>query len=486
VAHATEPVEDESFDFGDEDESFDFGDEDADSAAATTEPPSDWRFSLAGFARSDSAVWAERFDTNPLAKARQSVDLTAGVSWRFLKLDVALHAEYDFAYLHERESYDAATLETYEWLLNTREVQLAASLGDFEITVGRQIIAWGEGDMLSPLDVVNPRDMREPGQSDLADMRLPVLATRVGWFTGAHRLELMIVHESDFGYRSPPRGPYSGLEAMMSSGLLGEMDVGAMVADTELVNRHVQPRFALDQQEVYLRWVYKGEGVDLGAYFASFLDPQGVISLDKDGMLDAMLGTSESSTMTLGFDHQRYHMLGVSGAWPHRSFLFKWEVSLDVRRPVGVLVDDQLVLASEIAIPVQLPGSAPAEVVNLMAGVTWTGVEHLIVGVEFMKPTLVDDPDRMLMDMNALTFSLRASYQALDDRLTISAVALFFGWYRQQGWLVRGDVTYDLLDTLQIGLGYISYQPGSEFGALFGLERHDRLFANVRWDFQVL
>ncbi|MDP6945441.1 MAG: hypothetical protein QF464_14935, partial [Myxococcota bacterium] len=90
-------------------------------------------------------------------------------------------------------SYDTATLETYEWLVNTREVQLAASLGDFEVTVGRQIVAWGEGDMLSPIDVVNPRDMREPGQSDLADVRLPVLASRVGYFTGAHRFELMIV-----------------------------------------------------------------------------------------------------------------------------------------------------------------------------------------------------------------------------------------------------------------------------------------------------
>ena len=144
-ATAEEPVaEDEAFDLGSDDEAFDLGDDDEASVleaqGADEEAVSEWSFWLTGFLRSDWALWAERFEENPLAKGRQSLDLLTGFSWRFLKLDVAVHAEYDVAYLVERDSYDDATLEAYEGLVNTREVQLAASLGDFELTVGRQIV----------------------------------------------------------------------------------------------------------------------------------------------------------------------------------------------------------------------------------------------------------------------------------------------------------------------------------------------------------
>ncbi|MDP6945442.1 MAG: hypothetical protein QF464_14940, partial [Myxococcota bacterium] len=298
-------------------------------------------------------------------------------------------------------------------------------------------------------------------------------------------------HESEFGYRSPPRGPYSGLEAMISSGLFGgdeAVDLGQMLGETELLYDHRQPRFAIAQQEVYLRWVYKGAGVDLGAYFASFLDPQGTLAIDTDAVMDSVfanLAGDVAPPLALVFDHKRYHMLGFSGAWPHHAFLFKWELSMDIQRPIGVLVPGEVsVFGASQAI--QLPGVARREAVNLMVGVTWSGIEHLVVGVEFMKPTLLDDPDGMLFDPNAPTFAIRASYQALDERLTLSAAAFFAGWYREQGWMVRGDVTYDIIDALQVGIGYITYQPGSAFGAFYGLARHDRLFIGLRWDFQVL
>jgi hypothetical protein len=488
--------DDEAFDLGDDDEAFDLGDDEAfdlDEGVGEGDlsfaEPSEWTYWLTGFLRSDWALWSERFEENPLAKGRQSLDLMTGFSWRFLKLDVAGHVEYDVAYQVEREGYDAPTIEAYEWLLNTREVQLGLSLGDFEITLGRQIVAWGEGDMLSPIDVVNPRDMREPGQSDLSDIRLPVLATRVGWFQGGHRLELMVVHESEFGYRSPPRGPYSGLEAMISSGLLGDgggVDLSQMLGSAELNYEHVQPRFALDQQEVYLRWLYNGSGFDVGAYFASFLDPMGSLSIDTDAMIAqvtaSMMG-QESGPLVLGMDHQRYHMVGVSGAHTEESVLLKWEVSVDIQRPISVLAEHDLTVFGATQ-RLELPSTAFAESFNVMMGVTWSGVQNLTLGAEFLSTILLDEPEGMLVEMSVPTLALRASYLVLDERLSLSAVLTVIGL--GQGWLARADVSYDVLDTLKLGVGYVTYQPGDAFGAFYGITSHDRLFAGLRWDFQIL
>ena len=439
--------------------------------------------------RTDWALWAERLDEQPLAKGRQSIDLATGFSWRWLKFDAAAHVEYDVAYHLEREGYDAATLEAYEWLVNSREVQLALSLGDFELTLGRQIVAWGEGDMLSPLDVVNPRDMREPGQSDLADIRLPVLATRIGWFHGGHRLELMVVHESEFGYRSPPRGPYSGLEAMLNAGLLGEASSGGLsdsFASAELGYEHLQERFALEQQELYLRWVYNGSGFDVGAYFASFLDPMGALSIDTDAVIDQVLASmtgEEAGPLLLGLDHQRYHLVGFSGAHTEESVLLKWELSMDIGKPISVLsVQDVSVFGTTQRF--ELPSIALVESFNMMLGVTWTGVENLTLGVELLSTIIFEEPEGMLVEMSVPTLAFRASYLALDEALSLSAVITVMGG--GQGWLGRADVSYDLLDTLKLGLGYVTYQPGDAFGAFYGLESHDRLFANLRWDFQLL
>ena len=487
--------DDEAFDLGDDDEAFDLGDDEAfelDGDAedeASFQAPSEWSAWLTGFLRSDWAVWSERFDESPLAKGRQSLDLMTGFSWRFLKLDVAGHVEYDVAYHVERDGYGVPTLDTYEWLVNTREVQLGLSLGEFEITLGRQIVAWGEGDMLSTLDVVNPRDMREPGQSDISDIRLPVLATRVGWFHGGHRVELMVVHESEFGYRSPPRGPYSGLEAMISSGLLGDsggLDLTQMLGQAELSYAHLQPRFALEQQEVYLRWLYNGAGFDVGAYFASFLDPIGALSIDGEAMVAQVAATmtgEEAGGLALGIDHQRYHMVGFSGAHSEESVLLKWEVSLDIQRPISVLAEQDLTIFGATQ-RMALPSTALTESFNVMMGVTWSGVQNLTLGAEFLSTILLDEPEGMLVEMSVPTLALRASYLALDERLSLSAVFTLVGL--GQGWLARADVSYDLWDTVKLGLGYVTYQPGRAFGAFYGLESHDRLFAGLRWDFQLL
>ena len=55
----------------------------------------------------------------------------------------------------------------------------------------------------------------------------------------------------------------------------------------------------------------------------------------------------------------------------------------------------------------------------------------------------------------------------------------------KRGGLFRVDLSYRILDQLKAGVGYIHYLTGEEFGPFYGLEEHDRLFAQLRWDFTV-
>jgi hypothetical protein len=456
-----------------EDDGFDFGDTPK-VHILVPEAPSPWAFT--GFVRSDEALWLERFKGNPLAKARQSLDLALSYKKGIVRLLLTGHGEYDLAYLAQRDSDDEPTLRAYEWQVTTREALLALSLGRVELTLGRQIVAWGEGDALSPLDVVNPRDLREPGLADLDDLRLAVLATRIGWFRGAHRVEAMIVHESDFGYRPAPLSDYSPFRAVID----GNPTAAEFIGSREVVWRDRQPRFALRQQEGLIRWVMKGQGLDAGLYLASVLDDQGVVAIDFRDIDDKRL--------PIGLDHRRYTMFGHSGARSLGDFLLKWEASIELRRPFttgdlgGISPDNPAAALTALG----SLGRADVDVLNTMVGLTYSGVTDLTLALEISKPWLLADVDGLLIDADAPFIALRASYTTLRERLRLDGAFSMIGWKAELGWLIRVQATWAVRDALQLQAGVITYHPGDDFGPLTGLERHDRLFVGLRWDFQIL
>ena len=268
--------EDSEDDWGDESgDEFSFGEGiNTDAIKANLEAQSDqnYSFSLDGFVRSDAALWVERIESNPLAKARQSLDLRLGWRYEWFSLNLAGHLEYDAAYAYAPEVYTAEDIDAYERLFMPRDVNISIELSRFDITLGRQIVTWGEGDVLSPVDVVNPRDQREPGLADLDDIRIPVLSTRIGYFFNKQRFEFIIVHEPDYGLRPPPLGTFSALPAVLQSGSV---------------------RFDLNSIQQVKTFRYADE-------------------------------------------HARYTMGGVSGAVPMGAFILKWEAAIEVQKPVTV------------------------------------------------------------------------------------------------------------------------------------------------------
>ena len=195
--------------WGDDDDEEGWGDEDGDDFGFentvdvtdikidTEASNREWELSLDGFVRSDTGLWMKRVQSNPFAKARQSLDLKFAYSYKFFSLVLAGHAEYDFAYLYDRDSYSQEDLESYEYLVQLRDAYLKFGFDSWELVLGQQIITWGEGDVLSPIDVINTRDQREPGLADLDDIRVPALSTRLSYFFKGARYEFVVVHFPD-------------------------------------------------------------------------------------------------------------------------------------------------------------------------------------------------------------------------------------------------------------------------------------------------
>lgn len=433
-------------------------------------------WSLTGFLRYDPAVWTERLDDRPLAKSRLSLDASLRYEHPEFRLVLDGHGEYDAAYLIDRDGYDDAQIEAYELRFLNGQQFIARSAGEFEITFGRQIVAWGEGDALSPLDVVNPRDNREPGLADLDDLRLAVLATRIGWFRGPHRIEVMGVHESYFGEFAPPLAEYSPFRALIARDDIPPA-IGDLIRSKDFRYRHIPDRWDAKAQGWLGRWIYKGEGVDFGLHVASVLDRRGVVRIPN------LAAALQNDRITIDLDHLRYTVAGLSGATTTGNWLFKWELVTewdkafntgDANAEFNPLMPPQIRVAR-------------GDLATGMLGITWTGVTDLNVAFEGQQSVFIDEPGDVLLPATEPILALRGQYQLLDQRLTISAAATMIGLTARYGGLARAEALYEFAQGWKAGAGYITYYTGDDdvFGPFSAFDAHDRLFARLRWDFTV-
>lgn len=433
---------------------------------------------VSGNLRHRAALWIERMGEEPFAQARQIADLAVRYKKPFhvgddrllLRLVGEVSAEYDFAYLHDRERFDQATLDVYEWNVIGRESYAALSWGALELTVGRQIVPWGQGQMITPLDVINPRDLREPYLAEVEDIRMAVLASRAGLFFGPHRLEAMVVHESYFGLRAPPLGDFSPLRRL----ILDDPRRAAALEGKTLHYENVPDRFVEGAGQFYGRYAYTGAGVDLALYAASTLDRIGVPQSPDPRAV------ASSSNIALPLWHPRYAMFGHSGAKPIGAVLLRWELGVELDRPLTVRTG-----------PDQPLGMIQRHQLNAMLGLSYSGIEDTTLTLEYGQGLVLDNPERaagdprsLLMPVEAPALAARVTRSALRERLLITLTGMLQGFDPFVGAFGRAELDYELFEAFHAGLGYIAYFPSAtQFGPLYGFERNDRLYATLRWHF---
>jgi hypothetical protein len=104
-----------------------------------------------------------------------------------LKVKVAGRADAELGFDADTqigvERYQAEIWDTYADLY----------LPSLDVRFGKQIVAWGTADLLSPNDVVNPRDLRRGVAVEPDELRIPVLALAARTYTGPLSLQALWV-----------------------------------------------------------------------------------------------------------------------------------------------------------------------------------------------------------------------------------------------------------------------------------------------------
>jgi hypothetical protein len=445
---------------------------------AKQEAAPEWFFS--GRLRSDDALWLER--TPRFAKARLSLDLALRYQHEFaggssLRVLAGGHGEYDFAYLTHFVGVDAETERAYRYRVHPRETYLGLAHKALELDVGYQIVGWGEGEMLSVVDVVNPRDYRDPGATDIEQLRLALFGARAAGDWGSVRVNLFATASSEFPLRPPPLAPFSGLRSL----LVNDRRVAAFIPGRQVRYREDSNWFAPEEPQGFLRVGFSNWGLDLDFYAASVLDRPGVIALPTD--VPSLIGLIEPDRISLPLAHPRYWMFGHSGSYPFNDVALRWEVALDLDRPLNV----GTVSAMNGVLAVQ----NLSQVAGLLS-LAYTGVEHVRMTLEYQHNLLLEpivnpgDGTRLelLSPTSKPALAVRLFGSALQDRVALDLVGMVFGSVDYSGWLGRAELSYEPIQGFKAGVGYLTFHPeATVFGPVFGLTDTDQLFCNATWNF---
>jgi hypothetical protein len=348
---------------------------------------------------------------------------------------------YDGIYsLQGRDEYTRSVLDEYEDEVELREAYVQGKLtSKLDLKAGRQIVVWGKSDNIRITDVLNPLDMREPGMTDIEDLRLPLAMTKLDYYFGNWELSGIAIHEIRFN-----KMPVYGYDFYPADEPMPPEDK----PDNSLENTE----WALSLSGIFSGW-------DLDLYYARVFN-------DSPHM-EYVLFDDDSTEIQQ--KHERLHMFGFAYNKALGNWLLKGEGAVLNRVHYT-----------------NRPGTGYTRL-DVLAGAEYSGFNETLISLEIAnrhinnhRPCLEKYPDGVLQDMYQLAFRYNRDF--LNDTLSLSLLVMIYGPSDADGSFERLALDYDLTDTITVRGGAVLYQSG-DLLTMQEVGDNDRVFAELRYSF---
>ena len=378
-------------------------------------------------------------DHRGLSKLRPELDAELDLSWGSnWKARVAGHAFYDLVYdLKPGADYTQAQKDAYRDELELGEAWIQGELiEDLDIKIGRQIVVWGKSDNIRVTDVLNPLDNRDPGLTDIEDLRLPVFMAKADYYFGPWCLSGIALPEIRFN-----KDPAFGSDFYP--------------LDTPPPPREHPDSFTLPDTEWALALSGVFSGWDLALYWARIYNDAFYLAPLPYGGLERR--------------HARVTMAGVSANLALGNWLLKSEAAF---------LDGLRFFAD--------PG-ADYRRLDVLAGVEYSGFSDTTLSLELVDrhlfafdEALEAAPDDAREDDWQWVF--RFTRKFWHETLEVTMLASTFGLDGAHGSFQRLQAAYDITDRLSGTLGLMLYQSGNRVN-FRDLGDNDRIFFSLSYGF---
>jgi len=349
-------------------------------------------------------------------------------------------AGYDFIYtVKGRENYTDEVLDAYETQTELRELYLQASPAtQLDIKTGRQIVVWGTSDYIRVVDILNPLDLKNPGTTDIEDLRLPVAMTRIDYYWGPFNLSGIMIHEVRFN-DTPPYG-------------------SMFYPSSQAPAREETPDSDLENSQFALALKGRFPGWDLGLYWADIDHPDTYIENVSDGITPVPVQK-----------HKRVNMFGAS----------------------STLVKGNWIIKAESAYWDELKyTNTPNDIfsrLDLMAGFEYSGFTDTRITLELViqhlfkyNSELKNDPAGVNEDQLQSVICIEKDF--MHETLTLTFLAAGYGETWQGGAYQRVSAEYDISDSIAVKAGVVFYQSG-DLPMFNDIGGNDQIFLELKFSF---
>jgi len=420
-------------------------------------PNSASNFSLGGFLKLETEYGYKR-EHKELSKVKTTVfiesDYKINDQWRFKGSG---NAFYDFAYtIESKNEFLEETLDDNEYNYSLKELYIDGRLSSrYSLKAGRQTVVFGESDYARILDVINPRDLTQPGLISIEDARMPVNIVRVSAFFDKWAYDVASIHEnpgsfivgegSDFDYYASIRNP------------------GISILD------EINPKNGFKSPGVAAKTTRSFNGGDISFVAANTYDDQPYLSI-KDVSASGVIFKPE---------YDKYRTYGVSGNIVKGSGLFKFETAF--QQDIKLMRNDILNKINSGIPYTEIKTTRESDRLALMTGLEYSGITDLRINFEAELTHILDYESFLSDRKNEYRTYLQANYEMMNDALEFEMLWVHF--HPDKGDILRLSANYDIFDGLNIEAGVAFYQSNDESCAIYPYKDQDRVFLRVKYSF---
>jgi hypothetical protein len=371
----------------------------------------------------------------------------------FEKIDIDIRGVgfYD-AFYHRNQ--DDVSEEEFEHLADELEIRDAfiqfKLWNNLWFKFGRQVIALGESDFTQITDVINSRDEREFGLSDLEDIRLPINATRLSYVGQRWGVDAVLTHE---------------FESHRYAGKRADFDRYIMLRSSLSIDKSVEPGVGFSRPGKLLRGFWSHANGDISIVLAKTFDQTPVLALSPRG------------TDYVDEIYPEVTTYGISANWVEGKWLFKGEVA---RKNNTFIqrgdVEQQLALGFS-----QGELFLEKDIVQTLAGLEYSPDQDIQLASEITTTKILNHETALLPQKKESILSSRVVFEFYRD--TTSFEILWSRWLNANIDSVRLTYNYDYSDQVQLSLGYIDFLSDDPNGALYPYRNNDRIFGSLTYSF---
>jgi hypothetical protein len=403
--------------------------------------------SIGGYLESRNQVSLKDVDKPISIRQRLWLDCYLGQDW--IRGFASAYFDYDPAFRDWTDDKD----EIYYIELN--EAYLTIDTERIDFILGKKMMRWGTGDGINPIDLINPRDYRDPIASARADARLPIFLANGIFLLGPVTVEGVLIPKPEVNKFSLPDSPWEpeGLKNLRKIAESGEIVLASKKEpDTWFKNAEFASRIST---------VWKGFDLALLYYNGYTDDPV----YHRDYMTDGRMRFTPR--------YQHYQAYGFNFAKGFDRATVRGELAV---KP-GLLFS---IDSNDPSYEKDSDGLVARDLYQGIIGIDRTFFTNLYVNLQFFTDLIEDGQETLVLRRKTHGFTFEISDKFLDDDLTAGFRGMYFT--SNEGSACEIFAEYKIGDHWQIAPGYMNFS-GPENSRLGQFGDNDMAYLRLRYSF---